>query len=56
MTKKPRIRKTLSDYGFTEKDIPEITKMVLKHLKYMTKQTPFSPNEETIKDILLHSL
>ncbi len=48
--------KTLSDYGFTEKDIPEITTMVMKHLKYMTEQTPFEVSEDIIKDILLKSL
>ena len=55
MTKKPRIQRNTKLLWIHRKDIPEITKMVLKHLKYMTKQTPFPVNEEVIKDILIRS-
>ncbi len=48
--------KSLSDYGFTKKDLKTVEKLVFNQLKYLWDESPFELTKEIIKDIFEKSL
>ena len=46
----------LRDYGFSEKNVTEINKLVFTAMRYILRLTPFNVNENMVKNIFLKSL